>query len=140
VDVVDALRPVAALVALTFAVWLRMYFVRVGAMRRHRVHPERLRRVAGDLPDELLGSGDNFRNLCELPILYYAATFAAIALDAVDTAFVTLAWGFVLLRVVHSAIHVTYNRVMHRFYAYAAGAFVLWLLWARLGWRVLAGA
>ncbi|MCZ8132517.1 MAG: hypothetical protein O9284_14630 [Steroidobacteraceae bacterium] len=46
-----------------------MYFLRVGAMRRHRVHPERPKRVAGALPPEILGSGDNFRHLCELPVL-----------------------------------------------------------------------
>ena len=43
-----------------------------------------------------------------------------------------LAWLFVALRIVHSAIHCTYNKVIHRFYAYLAGGSVLWVLWAVL--------
>lgn len=138
---VAALQPVVALVALTLVAWLRMYFVRVAAMRGHRIPPERMRRPSDpSLPPELLESGDNFRNLCELPILYYAATFAALALGAVDAIFLAMAWTFVGLRAVHSAIHLGHGRVLHRFYAYAAGGLVLWAIWARLGWRVLAGA
>ena len=33
-----------------------------------------------------------------------------------------LAWAFVALRIVHSAIHCSYNKVIHRFYAYVAGS------------------
>jgi hypothetical protein len=43
-----------------------------------------------------------------------------------------LAWLFVALRIVHSAIHCGYNKVMHRFQAYFAGGVALWLLWAVL--------
>jgi len=43
-----------------------------------------------------------------------------------------LAWSFVALRVLHSAIHCGYNRVMHRFLVYIAGACVLWALWGYL--------
>ena len=46
----------------------------------------------------------------------------------------TLAWIFVALRVVHSAIHCSYNKVMHRFYAYLLGGLALWALW---GWLAL---
>ena len=49
-----------------------------------------------------------------------------------------LAWTFVALRVLHSAIHCSYNKVMHRFYAYVAGGAVLWLLWAWLAFGLLA--
>jgi len=44
----------------------------------------------------------------------------------------TLAWLFVGLRVAHSAIQCSYNRVMHRFFAHILGAFVLWGLWGTL--------
>ena len=48
-----------------------------------------------------------------------------------------LAWIFVALRVLHSAIHCSYNKVMHRFYAYVAGGMVLFALWAWLGLQLL---
>jgi hypothetical protein len=50
-----------------------------------------------------------------------------------------LAWGFVGLRVLHSAIHCSYNRVWHRFYAYLAGGLVLWALWGVLAVGLLRG-
>jgi hypothetical protein len=49
-----------------------------------------------------------------------------------------LAWAFVALRALHSLIHVTYNRVVHRFAAYAASTLCVFALWGLLAvtlWR-----
>lgn len=35
-------------------------------------------------------------------------------------------------------IQCSYNKVMHRFHAYFAGALMLWALWTLIGWRLLA--
>jgi len=43
------------------------------------------------------------------------------------------AWIYVALRCVHSFIHLTYNRVIHRFVVYALSAVVLFVLWGTLG-------
>ena len=48
-----------------------------------------------------------------------------------------LAWAFVGTRLVHTAIHCSYNRVIHRFYAYIGGYFVLIALWAVLAFGLL---
>jgi len=50
-----------------------------------------------------------------------------------------LAWAFVAARVAHSWIHCTYNKVMHRFRAYALSVFALLALWLRLGYGLIAG-
>jgi hypothetical protein len=64
----------------------------------------------------------------------------AAALTAQVTPVVlVLAWGFVALRVLHSCIHCTYNKVIHRFYAYLAGGMVLWTLWGVLAVGLLRG-
>jgi hypothetical protein len=52
--------------------------------------------------------------------------------------YLALAWGFVATRVVHSAVHVSYNRVMHRFIVYIAGGALLFAGWARFAWSLLA--
>jgi len=44
----------------------------------------------------------------------------------------------VALRAVHSFVHVTYNRVMHRFVVYIAGGVLLFAAWARFGWSLVA--
>lgn len=130
--------PGLAMAALTFVVWWRMYFMRIGQMKRERIHPQKVATSAQSavlLTDSR--AADNFRNLFELPVLFYLALVVADRTGRVDGASLSLAWLFVALRVVHSAIHVTYNRVMHRFAAYVAGGMALWAPWAYLGWGLL---
>jgi hypothetical protein len=139
--VIDAriFAPAFAMVALTFVVWLRMYFMRIGQMKRERIHPQAVAtsaQAASKLTDSR--AADNFRNLFELPVLFYAALFVAALTGLVTPVSLGLAWAFVALRILHSAIHCGYNKVMHRFYAYLAGGTVLFALWAWLGWRLLA--
>jgi hypothetical protein len=130
--------PAFAMVALTFAVWWRMFFSRIGQMKRERIHPQAVATSAqagARLTDSR--AADNFRNLFELPVLFYAALFVAALTGLVTPVSLALAWAFVVLRIVHSAIHCSYNKVMHRFYAYVAGGLVLFALWAWLGLRLL---
>ena len=67
-----------------------------------------------------------------------AALLCAAALGMQSLPFRVLAWLFVVLRALHSAIQCTYNKVMHRYRAYAAGGWVLWAMWALIGWHALA--
>ena len=132
--------PVLAMVALTIAVWLRMYATRIGEMRRERIHPQAVAtsaQMAARLSDTR--AADNFRNLFELPVLFYLALLVAAMTAQTGVAVLALAWAFVGLRVLHSWIHCTYNKVMHRFKAYLAGAVALWALWAVLAFGLLRG-
>ena len=132
--------PALAMVALTIAVWLRMYATRIGEMRRERIHPQAVAtsaQMAARLSDTR--AADNFRNLFELPVLFYAGVMLAAQLGVADIASLVLAWSFVGLRAVHSVVHCTFNHVMTRFVAYALATLVLFAFWARLA-LVLAAA
>jgi hypothetical protein len=124
-------QPAIALVVLTFAVSVRLLFVRIGTMRRERIHPQSVA-TSGAMAARITDTrvADNFRNLFELPVLFYLASLVAAVSGLVTPAVLALAWAFVALRIAHSAIHCTYNKVMHRFYAYIAGWAVLVALWA----------
>lgn len=125
--------PAVAMVALTFVVWLRMYFTRIAQMQRERIHPQAVAtsaQAAAKLTDSR--GADNFRNLFELPVLFYLALVVAAQTAQVGALTLSLAWAFVALRVAHSVIHCGYNKVIHRFYAYLAGGIVLWTLWVVL--------
>jgi hypothetical protein len=131
--------PAFAMVLLTFVVQVRMYFSRIAEMRRLRIHPQAVAtsaRASERFVDTR--AADNFRNLFELPVLFYVALGVAFALGAGDAFTLALAWLFVASRVLHSAIQCSYNKVMHRFHAYLAGSVALLLLWARLAWLALA--
>lgn len=127
------LAPAFAMVGLTFAVWLRLYVTRIGEMKRRRIHPQSIA-LSGQATARLedTRAADNFRNLFELPVLFYVGLVVAAVTGLVTPVSLGLAWAFVLLRIVHSAIHCTYNKVMHRFASYLAGGVVLALLWAYL--------
>ncbi|SMC25416.1 hypothetical protein SAMN02745857_02160 [Andreprevotia lacus DSM 23236] len=131
------LAPVLVMFLLTFVVWLLMYERRFRYMMAERIHPQRIatpESLRALLPDSVLRPADNLRNLFELPVIFYAACAIALALHLQDGWLHILAWGFVLGRVVHSAIHCTINRVPARFAAYSLSAFLLWGLVLRLAW------
>ncbi len=123
-----------AMVGLTLLVWLRLYQLRLAEMKRSRITPQRL---AGSADRHLLKdtrASDNFSNLFEVPVLFYVLVLATIASGIADPALIVLAWTFVGLRALHSAIQCTYNRVMHRFSAYALATLVLFAYAGRLAW------
>ena len=55
-----------------------------------------------------------------------------------DATAVSLAWAYVALRVVHSLVQATVNRVVVRFSVFAAGSLVLVVFTVREALRVLA--
>lgn len=133
------LLPMLALVFLTFFVWIYMYVTRLSEIRRKRIDPQDLdTRVRGQaLLTESSRQADNLKNLFELPLLFYVAALLSMVLMIQDQFLVELAWGYVALRYIHSFVHCTYNRVMHRFMAYAASCIVLIFIWARLAAYIL---
>ena len=52
-------------------------------------------------------AADNFRNLFELPVLFYLALFVAALTGLVTSISIGLAWAFVVLRMLHSVVHCT---------------------------------
>jgi hypothetical protein len=129
----DLLLPAFAMAALTFVVMVRMGFERLGQLARERIHPQAVAtssQMAARIKDSR--AADNYRNLFELPVLFYLALLVAAQLGMATPLTVGLAWAFVALRVVHSAIHCTYNTVRHRFAAFLLGGLVLMVLWGVL--------
>jgi hypothetical protein len=130
-------KPAFAMIALTFMVWLRLYQTRLGEMNNKRIHPQKvaLSKEMNLLEDSR--AADNFRNLFELPVLFYLALIVAAAFGMVSPVFLFLAWTFVALRFLHSYIHCSYNRVKDRFTAYLLSSLSLWAMWIYLAFHLL---
>ena len=119
-----------ALVLLTSAVGALMLFTRVQEMRRKRIHPQAASnsvQVAAKL--ENVQPADNFKNLFEVPVLFYALASVALAAGSVPSWLATSAWLYVALRVLHSIIHCTYNKVYHRLAVFLASFGLLVAMW-----------
>jgi hypothetical protein len=132
------LWPLVAQVGIVAMVWLRMYVVRLSEMRARGINPQSVatsRTAAGAL--EKVAAADNFRNLFEVPVLFFAVCLALAITDLATSAQLVLAWTYVALRAVHSFIHVTYNRVLHRFVVYALSTLCVFAMWALLAAALL---
>lgn len=132
------LWPMFAMVLLTLLVWLRLFQTRLGEMKQRRIHPQTVAtsvQMAQRVEDSR--AADNFRNLFELPVLFYAAALLAVQAGSDSTLLLILCWIFVVLRALHSYIHCTYNRVMDRFKVYLLSGLVLWAIWGVLAWSWL---
>ena len=80
---------------------------------------------------------NSFDNQFQLPVLFYVIALLAISTGGVVWLEVIAAWLFVALRYVHTAIHITSNRVHKRFAVYTAGLAVLVILWLMVLFRLL---
>jgi hypothetical protein len=129
--------PCVALAALTTIVWIRLYVDRVGEMRARRIRPQALasaREVTQALQN--VNAADNFRNLFEVPVLFYVLCISLAITQLVTPLDIWTAWGFVALRAVHSLIHLTYNQVMHRARVYLASTVLVFIMWLSFGVRL----
>jgi hypothetical protein len=136
------LLPVLAMVVLTAVVWALMGAARVREARSKRIHPQAVKTRAQSSTAfvDAAARSDNYHNLFEMPVLFYVLALALYATGLADFFYAVLAWIYVLLRYAHSYIHITYNRVMHRFAAFAASTVVLWVMWARFGVQIIGRA
>lgn len=122
--------PMIAMVALVFITWCRLYFERISELRHRRIPPQSIAtRAAAAQTMQVTRASDHFSNLFEIPVLFFALCLSLIATGEQHPLFLVGAWVFVALRAGHALIHLTYNRVLHRFYAFVASSVVLFLLW-----------
>lgn len=130
------LLPVLAQVLLTFIVLYIMGRQRVNEIKKKQIHPQRtdVRSNAQAVFKDAAAASDNYQNLFESPVLFYVAILLTLMLMIQDYVIVALAWTYVASRYVHSFIHITYNRVLHRFSVFVFSSLVLFAIWFRLGW------
>ena len=125
------LEPMFALVAWTLVVWAWMYALRIPAMNKAGIDADKAARHPGDggldkLPSNARAVADNYNHLHEQPTIFYALAIYSYANGMDNWAWtVGLAWAYVALRVAHSLVQNTINRVMVRFGVFAASTLVL---------------
>lgn len=130
-QVLGILWPTFALVALIFIVWFTLFVQRLGYMKRNPPRAEDF--LTGETamryfaPVEM--PANNLRNLFEMPVLYFALVPLLMITHHANHIQVLLAWIYVLLRVVHSFIHIGPKKIRPRFMVYLASCVVLSAMW-----------
>jgi hypothetical protein len=126
--------PVLATMFLTLLVWIYLYVRRIAFIQGNRLSPKDLA-VPGELarlsPPQVSNPSDNFKNLFEIPVLFYALALHLFVTGQVDGTYLAASWVFVAFRFLHSAVHCTFNLVTLRFYLYLVSTLAVWFILAR---------
>ena len=123
--------PFFATVFLTLLIWVYMYIRRISFITSRKISQQDLS-VPGTLaqlsPANVSNPSDNFKNLFEIPVIFYALVLYLFITKQVDTVYVNAAWVFVVFRALHSAVHCTFNLIMLRFYLYLFATLAVWFI------------
>ena len=129
-DQTTIFKPFVATMVLTLVVWVYMYGRRLPFIFANRLDPKQMtpHELARLSPPHVANPSDNLKNLFELPTVFYAVVLYLFATSRVDLAYVAAAWGFFLFRVLHSAVHCSFNFIPLRFALYVISAGTLWFM------------
>jgi hypothetical protein len=135
------LQPVFALAAWTALVLLLVPLRRLRAAAQREVTAADFKLgESSAVPAAVSLPNRNYMNLLEAPVLFYVVCLMLYVTATVSPAAIALAWAYVALRIIHSAIHLTYNKVLHRFLVFGASNAVLVALWVMASHSLFAGA
>lgn len=87
--------------------------------------------------EQVIATSRNFDNQFQMPMLFMFAVLFVMHFALADLGFVLLAAAFVVLRIMHTVVHVGSNSVRLRFNVFLLGCLVLWVFWLRMLMMVL---
>ncbi|OYX63771.1 MAG: hypothetical protein B7Y89_04915 [Novosphingobium sp. 32-60-15] len=127
------LQPAVALMAWTMVMWLWMYATRIPAMNAAKLDPDALaqdptRTLDDILPAQVQWKAHNYNHLHEAPTLFYAVCLVLAVAGQGNGMSAQVAWAYVGLRVIHSLVQATVNKVVVRFVLFALSSIVLMAL------------
>ena len=133
-------QPVIALAAWTMVMWFWMYATRIPAMNAANVDADELildpdKSLDAILPPQVQWKAHNYNHLHESPTVFYAVALALAVMHHGDGVTTQIAWVYVALRVAHSLVQATINKLMLRFALFAMSTFALMGL---IGYAVVA--
>jgi hypothetical protein len=130
--------PMLVIVALTFVAFVRMAAGRGRAVKGGHDPAYYKAQIGAPEPEFTVVGVRHYGNLFELPTIFYAACLTAFVLGAVSFWVLLFAWGYVVCRLVQSAVHITYNNPAHRGMAFVAGVLCMLALWVTLAVAIFA--
>ncbi|MBC8344701.1 MAG: MAPEG family protein [Candidatus Marinimicrobia bacterium] len=132
-DNTTILFPLIAMAGLTFFVTARLYFVQYKATKRREVKYGFFSVYQGEAPEFIQAARDHYKNMFELPVLFYLWAVILFASGQVDAADLVLSWLFVISRYIHSFIRATdHTKLLFRLSMFSMGYFLILMGWVKL--------
>jgi hypothetical protein len=136
------LAPVVALVAWSLVMLVWMMAVRMPALKRAGIDMSKARGgrpgiLDGMVEERAQWPAHNYIHLMEQPTLFYAIALTLALMGQGDGVNAWIAWGYVGLRIAHSLVQATINKVAVRFSLFVLSTFALIALTLHAGMAVL---
>lgn len=128
------LAPAAVLVAWSLVMLLWLAVTRFPAIAKSGIDLKsgprggRGQNLEGVLPDSVNWKAHNYAHLMEQPTIFYAAVLILAVANAATPMLVNVAWGYTILRIIHSLYQATINVVMVRFTIFVLATICLVIL------------
>ncbi len=123
------LTPVLVLILWSLIIWCVMYARRIPAMNKAKIAPDTARNPDGEwkakMPEYAQFAAHNYNHLMEQPTIFYALMFYISLTGGASSLMLYCAWGYVILRILHSLVQITVNKVMARFSLFALSTLIL---------------
>lgn len=126
----EILKPVVVLIAWTLVVLLVLVAKRMPALKQAGID---VTKISGGRPHQLDSilqektqwPAHNYMHLLEQPTLFYAVSLVLAVIGQGNGINAWIAWGYVGLRILHSLVQVTTNRILYRFSLFALSTLTL---------------
>lgn len=98
-----------------------MFFRRKKRIKEGVIRTSHFRSYSGESSEELVIIQNHYTNQFQIPVIFMISLLLSIQLGNANQLVFIFALIFVISRIVHSYVHLTYNNVLHRAFAYFVG-------------------
>ncbi len=129
----EILGPMIALIGWSLVMLVWLVITRMPAMKKAGID---IKTITGGRPGALDGivedraqwKAHNYIHLMEQPTLFYAICIVLAVMGQGDGFNATIAWAYVILRILHSIVQATFNRILVRFILFFLATIALLML------------
>ena len=130
-------HPLIGMVVLTLLVAIRLLYFNTWAVLSGEVHIKHFRLLDAGITLKLQSVAQHYKNMFEMPILFYILCILLIINNNYSQFDVILAWGFVFFRVLHSLARIPNRDVNLRFGLFAGSFIMLVIGWINFSLKYL---
>ena len=130
-------HPLIGMVVLTLLVAIRLLYFAINSTLTGNVHIKQFRIYDGEFPTNFQSARQHYKNLFEIPILFYILCILLIINNNYTQFDVIVAWGVVLFRVLHSLARIPNRDVNLRFGLFTGSFIMLVIGWINFSLKFL---
>ena len=124
--------PLILMIVLSILVTLRLIFIAIRLVITRKVHIKQFRLFDGDIPKHALAARAHFKNMFEIPILFYLLCLLNIFFNNYNQLDIIFCWCFVGFRVIHFFIRLKNQKTIN--IIPRTLVFIVSLIFLTIGW------